>query len=125
MGNFICLERYVVLIEEGSPAKLITDGQFKIAVAVPPTNDVDVFANDLGFIAIVGDDGELQGFNVTIGGGMGVTHGNKKTYPRIGSLIGFCTPEQGKYVAEKVMLVQRDHGNRAEWVFPSFNKSLC
>ena len=56
---------------------------------------------------------------------MGVTHGNKKTYPRIGSLIGFCTPEQGKYVAEKVMLVQRDHGNRAEWVFLSFNnKSL-
>ncbi|KAF4610590.1 hypothetical protein D9613_006776 [Agrocybe pediades] len=88
--------------------------KFKIAIAVPPTNDVDVFANDLGFIAIVGDDGELQGFNVTIGGGMGVTHGNKKTYPRIGSLIGFCTPEQGKYVAEKVMLVQRDHGNRTD-----------
>jgi len=88
--------------------------QFKIAVAVPPTNDVDVFANDLGFIAIMGEDGELEGFNVTIGGGMGVTHGNKKTYPRTGSLIGFCTPEEGKYVAEKVMLVQRDHGNRAE-----------
>ncbi|KAJ3515763.1 hypothetical protein NLJ89_g1561 [Agrocybe chaxingu] len=88
--------------------------KFKVAVAVPPTNDVDVFANDLGFIAIIGPDGELQGFNVTIGGGMGVTHGNKKTYPRVGSLIGFCTPEQGKYVAEKVMLVQRDHGNRAD-----------
>ena len=57
---------------------------------------------------------------------MGVTHGNKKTYPRIGSLIGFCTPEQGKYVAEKVMLVQRDHGNRAEWVFPSsIKKPKC
>lgn len=94
--------------------------QFKIAVAVPPTNDVDVFANDLGFIAIVGDDGELQGFNVTIGGGMGVTHGNKKTYPRAGSLIGFCMPEQGKYVAEKIMLVQRDHGNRAEYVYHLF-----
>lgn len=88
--------------------------KFKVAVAVPPTNDVDVFANDLGFIAIVGEDGELQGFNVAIGGGMGVTHGNKKTYPRIGSLLGFCTYEQGKYVAEKVMLVQRDHGNRVE-----------
>jgi sulfite reductase (NADPH) hemoprotein beta-component len=73
-----------------------------------------VFANDLGFIAIVDDNGELKGFNVAIGGGMGVTHGNKKTYPRLASLIGFCTPEQGKYVAEKVMLVQRDHGNRAE-----------
>ncbi|TFK25586.1 sulfite reductase subunit beta [Coprinopsis marcescibilis] len=86
--------------------------KFKVAIAVPPTNDVDVFANDLGFIAIVGADGELQGFNVAIGGGMGVTHGNKKTYPRAGSLIGFCTVEQGKYVAEKVMIVQRDNGNR-------------
>lgn len=47
---------------------------------------------------------------------MGVTHGNKKTYPRLGSIIGFCKPEDGKYVAEKVMLVQRDHGNRVEFV---------
>ncbi|KAF8199148.1 sulfite reductase subunit beta [Pholiota molesta] len=69
-----------------------------------PRKVLDVFANDLGFIAIVGEDGELQGFNVTIGGGM-------ETYPRLGSIIGFCTPEQGKYVAEKVMLVQRDNGN--------------
>ncbi|KAK0238827.1 sulfite reductase subunit beta [Armillaria nabsnona] len=88
--------------------------KFKVAVAVPPTNDVDVFANDLGFIAIVGDDGELTGFNVSVGGGMGVTHGNKKTYPRAGSVIGFCTPEQGTLVAEKVMLTQRDNGNRAD-----------
>ncbi|KAF9078165.1 hypothetical protein BDP27DRAFT_1413083 [Rhodocollybia butyracea] len=87
--------------------------KFKIAVAVPPTNDVDVFANDLGFIAIV-DNGELAGFNVTIGGGMGVTHGSKKTYPRTGDIIGFCTPEQGKIVAEKVMLTQRDNGNRED-----------
>ncbi|KAJ3755355.1 hypothetical protein EV360DRAFT_85992 [Lentinula raphanica] len=88
--------------------------KFKVAIAVPPTNDVDVFANDLGFIAIVDDKGELAGFNVTVGGGMGVTHGNKKTYPRTGDLIGFCTPEQGKFVAEKVMLTQRDNGNRAD-----------
>ncbi|KAJ7074375.1 hypothetical protein C8F01DRAFT_1100308 [Mycena amicta] len=81
--------------------------KFKIAVAVPPSNDTDVFANDLGFIAIVDDKGQLTGFNVTIGGGMGVTHGNKKTYPRIGDIIGFCTVEQGKYVAEKVMLNAR------------------
>jgi sulfite reductase (NADPH) hemoprotein beta-component len=45
---------------------------------------------------------------------MGVTHGNKSTYPRIGDIIGFCTVEQGKFVAEKVMLTQRDNGNRAE-----------
>ena len=83
-------------------------------MAVPPTNDVDIFANDLGFIAIVDGRGELAGFNVTIGGGMGVTHGNKKTYPRIGDVIGFCPVDQGIDVAEKVMLVQRDNGNRAE-----------
>ncbi|KAI0666765.1 sulfite reductase subunit beta [Trametes maxima] len=87
--------------------------KFKVAVAIPPNNDVDVFANDLGFIAIV-ENGELAGFNVSIGGGMGVTHGNKKTYPRAGSIIGFCTVAQGVDVAEKVMLVQRDNGNRAD-----------
>jgi sulfite reductase (NADPH) hemoprotein beta-component len=73
-----------------------------------------VYANDVGFIAIMGADGELAGFNVLIGGGMGVTHGNKKTYPRTADVIGFCTVEQGKYVAEKIMFVQRDHGNRTE-----------
>ncbi|KAF5355312.1 hypothetical protein D9758_006016 [Tetrapyrgos nigripes] len=88
--------------------------KFKVAVAVPPTNDVDVFANDLGYIAIMDEKGELAGFNVAIGGGMGVTHANKKTYPRAGDVIGFCTPEQGKFVAEAVMLTQRDNGNRAD-----------
>ncbi|KAJ3914513.1 hypothetical protein F5877DRAFT_82729 [Lentinula edodes] len=91
--------------------------KFKVAIAVPPTNDVGVFANDLGIIAIVDDNGELTGFNVTVGGGLGVTHGNKKTYPRTGDLIGFCTPEQGKYVAEMVMLTRRDNGNRAEFQY--------
>ncbi|KIY45585.1 hypothetical protein FISHEDRAFT_76435 [Fistulina hepatica ATCC 64428] len=87
---------------------------FKIAVAVPPTNDVDVFTNDLGYIAIVNAQGELEGFNVTVGGGMGVTSGNKKTYPCLGNVIGFCTIEQGKHVAEAVVKVQRDNGNRAD-----------
>jgi sulfite reductase (NADPH) hemoprotein beta-component len=73
-----------------------------------------VFANDVGFIAIADKNGNLEGFNVCIGGGMGVTHSNKKTYPRISDVIGFCTLDQGKYVAEKIMLVQRDHGNRIE-----------
>src|SRR5882757_8282682 len=91
--------------------------QFKIAVAVPPSNDVDIFANDVGFIAIVDEKGELAGFNVTAGGGMGVTHGNKKTYPRTADVLGFCTVEQGNDVAEKIMLVQRDNGNRVECVF--------
>jgi sulfite reductase (NADPH) hemoprotein beta-component len=70
--------------------------------------------SDVGFIAIQDPTtSELQGFNVTIGGGMGVTHAMKGTYPRLGDVIGFCTPEQGVMVAEKIMLVQRDNGNRA------------
>lgn len=88
--------------------------KFKIAVAIPPDNSVDVFTNDVGFIAITDENGELAGFNVTVGGGMGVTHSNKKTYPRLGDVIGFVTPEEGCKVAEKIMLTQRDNGNRAD-----------
>ncbi|KAJ9104144.1 hypothetical protein QFC19_004128 [Naganishia cerealis] len=88
--------------------------KFKIAVAVPPDNSVDVYTNDVGFIAITDANGELAGFNVTVGGGMGVTHSNKKTYPRLGDVIGFVTPEEGCLVAEKIMLTQRDNGNRAD-----------
>ncbi|KAF9431171.1 hypothetical protein BGZ94_007622 [Podila epigama] len=86
--------------------------KFKIVVAVPPSNDVDVFAHDLGYIAITNKDGTLAGFNVTVGGGMGMTHGNKKTYPRTADIIAFCTPEQAIETGEKVMLVQRDFGDR-------------
>lgn len=86
--------------------------KFKVVIAVPPHNDGDVFAHDLGFIAITDAKGELEGWNVTIGGGMGMTHGDTATFPRAGDVIGFCTPEQAIDVAEKVMLVQRDWGNR-------------
>ena len=87
--------------------------KFKIAVAVPPFNDVDIFANCLGFIAILEDD-KLAGFNVTVGGGMGMTHGNEKTFPRLANVMGFCTPEQAVAVAEKIVTIQRDHGKREE-----------
>lgn len=87
--------------------------KFKIAVAIPPYNDVDVFAHCLGFIAII-EDGKLVGFNVTVGGGMGMTHGNEKTFPRLADVIAFCTPEQVVSVAEKIVTIQRDHGNRVE-----------
>ena len=87
--------------------------KFKITIAVPPSNDVDIYANCLSFIAIV-EDGELVGYNVAVGGGMGSTHGNEATYPRIADLIGFCTPEQVVDVAEKVVLVQRDFGDRRD-----------
>jgi sulfite reductase (NADPH) hemoprotein beta-component len=87
--------------------------KFKITIAIPPSNDVDIYANCLSFIAIV-EDNELVGYNVAVGGGMGSTHGNDATYPRIADVIGFCTPEQVVDVAEKVVLVQRDFGDRTD-----------
>ena len=86
--------------------------KFKIAVALPPHNDVDVFAHDLGFIAIV-QRGRIIGYNVTIGGGMGMTHGEPETYPRAADVIGFCKPQDAIDVAEKVLTVQRDYGDRS------------
>jgi len=85
--------------------------KFKTAIAIPPYNDVDVFANDLGFIAIE-EAGELVGFNVVVGGGMGSSHGDDTTYPRVGNVIGFCTLDQVLAVSENVVKVQRDYGNR-------------
>nr|WP_297460318.1 assimilatory sulfite reductase (NADPH) hemoprotein subunit [uncultured Halomonas sp.] len=85
--------------------------KFKVALAIPPENDVDLFAHDLGFIAHV-EGGELHGFTISVGGGMGMTHGEPATFPRLSDVIGFCTPEQVLDVAEAVMLVQRDYGDR-------------
>lgn len=86
--------------------------KFKIGMAVPPSNDVDVYSQDLGFIAIV-EDGKLKGFNVSVGGGMGMTHGDPLTYPQVGKVIGFCKPEQIVDLAEKTVTIQRDYGDRA------------
>ena len=85
--------------------------KFKIGFAVPPVNDVDVFTQDIGFIAIA-DGPDLAGFNVSVGGGMGRTDNQPATYPRLGDVIGFCTPEQVVDVAEKIVTIQRDYGNR-------------
>jgi sulfite reductase (NADPH) hemoprotein beta-component len=86
--------------------------KFKTVVAVPPSNEVDVFAQDLGFIAILDDAGEIEGWNVTVGGGMGMTHGEPDTYPRTADVMGFCAPEDALRVAEAVVTVQRDWGDR-------------
>lgn len=85
--------------------------KFKIVITVPPFNDVDVYAHDIGLVAIVEDD-IVIGYNVLAGGGMGSTHNNKKTYPRTGSLLGFITADQIHIACEKIMLVQRDFGDR-------------
>jgi sulfite reductase (NADPH) hemoprotein beta-component len=86
--------------------------KFKTVVAVPPSNDVDIYAHDLGYIAILEGDDKVVGYNVTVGGGMGMTHGNEETFPRLADLLGFCTPDQAVKVGEAVVRVQRDHGNR-------------
>ena len=87
--------------------------KFKIGFAVPPSNDIDVFAQDLGFIAIV-ENGVIAGYNVTAGGGMGATHGDAKTYPRLGDLLGFIAPGDVVAVATAALTVQRDWGDRGE-----------
>jgi sulfite reductase (NADPH) hemoprotein beta-component len=87
--------------------------KFKIGVAVPPSNDVDVFTQDLGFIAIVENE-RLIGYNVTAGGGMGADHNKKETFPRLGDVIGFIEPEALIPVAEAVVTTQRDYGDRSD-----------
>jgi sulfite reductase (NADPH) hemoprotein beta-component len=101
-------------IEEVEPmyGPLYLPRKFKIGIAVPPENDIDVFSQDLALIAIV-EDGKLIGFNVGLGGGMGSSHGDKATYPQLAKVIGFCKPEQIYDVAEKTITIQRDYGNRS------------
>jgi sulfite reductase (NADPH) hemoprotein beta-component len=88
--------------------------KFKVAIAIPPNNDVDVFGNDLGLIAIV-ENGKFAGFNLAVGGGMGSTHGNPETYPRLATVIGFVgTEEKIMKAVYEVATVQRDFGNRSD-----------
>lgn len=85
--------------------------KFKIALAVPPENDCDVFANDIGLIAIVEND-QIQGFNVVVGGGMGMTYGDPATYPRLATLAGYVSKEAIVDACEAICAIQRDHGAR-------------
>jgi len=87
--------------------------KFKIAVAIPPRNDVDLFSQDLGLIAIHKGD-QLLGFNVAVGGGMGASHGDPATYPVLARVMGFCVPDQVGPLAEAVVTIQRDYGDRSE-----------
>lgn len=88
--------------------------KFKIGFAIPPYNDVDIFAQDLGLIAILDADNQLQGFNVAVGGGMGSTASDPSTYPRLGDVIGFVPPEHLLQTCWHLVAVQRDFGNRQE-----------
>ncbi|GAB3515471.1 assimilatory sulfite reductase (NADPH) hemoprotein subunit [Pseudoxanthomonas daejeonensis] len=86
--------------------------KFKIGFALPPVNDVDVYANDLGFIGVLDPQGQLEGYDVTIGGGMGSTHGDAETYPRLANNVGFIPRDALLEVATAVVTTQRDFGNR-------------
>ncbi len=104
----------VVSSQEAEPiyGKTYLPRKFKIGIAIPPRNDVDVYTQDLGFIAVI-EQNKLLGFNVVVGGGMGMSHGEPDTYPRLGSEIGFCLAHQVNEVAEKVVTIQRDFGDRS------------
>jgi sulfite reductase (NADPH) hemoprotein beta-component len=93
--------------------KLYLPRKFKTAFVVPPVNDIDVFTNDLGFIAIVEND-QLVGYNLAVGGGMGRSHGNETTYPRLASILGFFTPEKLIDIAKAVLTIHRDFGDRTD-----------
>ncbi|WP_439182348.1 NADPH-dependent assimilatory sulfite reductase hemoprotein subunit [Carboxylicivirga taeanensis] len=97
--------------EEPIYGKTYLPRKFKIAIAVPPYNDTDVFANDIGLIAIVKDN-QLLGYNVAVGGGMGKTYGMPETYPRLADVIGFVPKDKALEVVEEIVKVQRDFGNR-------------
>ena len=99
--------------EEPLYGKTYLPRKFKTAIAIPPRNDSDVLSNDLGFIAII-ENGELVGYNVTVGGGMAYTFGNKNTYPRVADVVGYIPKEKIVQVSEAVLVFQRDHGNRSD-----------
>jgi sulfite reductase (NADPH) hemoprotein beta-component len=88
--------------------------KFKIGIGIPPNNDVDVLANDLGLITII-ENNELKGFNIAVGGGLSTTHGNPDTYPRLATVIGFTDTEDKTLKAVyEVLTIQRDYGNRSD-----------
>lgn len=88
--------------------------KFKIGIAIPPDNDVDVMSNDIGLIAVVEND-QLVGFNLAVGGGLGTTHGNAATYPRLATVIGFVSGEENVLKAVyEVITIQRDFGDRTD-----------
>jgi sulfite reductase (NADPH) hemoprotein beta-component len=87
--------------------------KFKVAFAIPPVNDTDVFTNDVGLIAVV-ENSRLVGYNLAVGGGMGRSHGNEATYPRLADLLGFIPPENVVDAATAVLTIHRDFGDRTD-----------
>ncbi|MBF0737053.1 NADPH-dependent assimilatory sulfite reductase hemoprotein subunit [Staphylococcus arlettae] len=135
-------EKVLSTSEEVEPmyGKTYLPRKFKIGISVPPSNDVDVYSQDIGLIAITDNDDNLTGFNVTVGGGMGMKHGEPSTYPQLGKLIGYFDKAQAVEVAETILTIQRDYGNRSnranarfkytvdrlgvDWILKELNKRL-
>jgi len=103
------------LVAGGEPEPIYGDTylprKFKTGFALPPSNDVDIFTQDLGFIAII-EDGRLTGYNVTVGGGLGMSHGNAETFPRLADVLGFIPADKVNVIGEAVLTAQRDYGDR-------------
>ena len=97
--------------------------KFKIALALPPANDTDVLANDIGLIGIE-EGGALVGFNVAVGGGLGMSFGMPATYPRLADVVGFVPVEEAVAVCERIVTIQRDWGNRSERKFSRLKYTL-
>lgn len=102
-------------VEETEPiyGELYLPRKFKIGIAIPPSNDTDIYSQDIGIIAVVEND-ELLGFNISVGGGMGMTHGDDTTYPQLGHVIGYVPKDQLLLTAEKILTIQRDYGDRIQ-----------
>lgn len=99
--------------EEPIYGELYLPRKFKVGYVIPPINDIDVYGQDLGFIAITEGD-RLRGFNVCVGGGMGQLDNREDSYPRLAEEIGFISPEEAPEFAEIVMGIQRDFGDRKD-----------
>ena len=109
--------------EEPIYGKTYLPRKFKIGIAIPPHNDVDLYSQDLGLIAIE-ENGALAGFNIAVGGGLGMTHNVRETYPRLAEVIGFCAPDQVVSVCEAMVKVQRDYGDRQNRAHARFKYTL-
>src|SRR5205807_1042562 len=102
----------IVGVEEPLYGKVYLPRKFKTGLALPEDNCIDIYAQDLGLLAIV-ENGRIAGYNVLVGGGMGMTHGNANTFPHLARLICYVPAQAVVGAAEAVVKLFRDHGNRA------------
>ncbi len=101
-------------VEEPVYGDLYLPRKFKIGIAIPPSNDVDVYSQDLGFLSDVGPEGEVRGYTVVVGGGFGMSHGQAKTYPVLAKPLFYVACEHAVEAAVAIVTTQRDHGDRSD-----------